>query len=388
VNSDPSASAWDVPNRRCVAKLARNSHPVHHVTFFPDDSAIVGSCGGWQSGRLTIVPLGSGDPRAIAWPLNLKMAEVHPSGRSVVVIDERNRLSVLDLLSGQIECTLFVGGVRIPAEALILLGNDYPRDWFTMPLDAIEDLLHRGGTEVAEEHRRIVRNRPTEGTDSTERESPSLSVELGREMIKAVGSPARIGKIEREVREALAATREPGWLEQKARSREWVHQLAFDPAGERLFAATERGLRVYLWRECVAARVEMPPPILVADADTIVFETADGFLNIGGAVSAFVHDPDRDWLLFGGADGRVRYLDLATGQTGILLEPPGLRPIQQLAFSRDRTALGVACGTDMIEDGSARPMRSTAAVQFWDYRACCDRVGESTQGNRRERSDR
>jgi hypothetical protein len=95
-------------------------------------------------------------------------------------------------------------------------------------------------------------------------------------------------------------------------------------------------------------------------------------LIVGGAVSAFAHDPGRDWLLFGGADGRVRYLDLATGQTATLLEPPGRRPIRQLSFSRDRTALAAACGTDMIEDGSARAMRSSSAVQFWDYRVVCD----------------
>jgi hypothetical protein len=187
VNSDPSASVWDVPNGRCVATAARNSQPVHHVTFVPDDSAIVCSCGGWQSGRLTIGPLGSGDPRAIAWPLKLKVAEVHPSGRSVAVIDERNRLSVLDLLSGQIERTLFVGGVRIPVEALILLGNDYPRDWLTMPRDALKDLLRRRRDEVAEDHRRTVRSRSTEGTDSIERED-GTEKNYNRNMTSILGS--------------------------------------------------------------------------------------------------------------------------------------------------------------------------------------------------------
>jgi len=115
----------------------------------------------------------------------------------------------------------------------------------------------------------------------------------------------------------------------------------------------------------VRANAEIPPPILAVDADDPVRETTDGFVSIGGAVAAFAHDPERDWLLLGGADGRVRFLDLAAGRIGTLLEPPGLRPIQQLALSRDRTVLGAACGTDMIEDGSARPMRCSAAVQFW-----------------------
>ena len=125
-----------------MVKLARQlPFPAQPFTFLPDESAIVCSCGGMRSGQITIVPLGSGDPRSIPWPLNVKMAAVHPNGRAVVVVDDRNRLSVLDLPSGQIERTLFVGGVRIPIEARFLLGNDYPRDWLTMPLDAIEDLL-------------------------------------------------------------------------------------------------------------------------------------------------------------------------------------------------------------------------------------------------------
>ncbi len=150
---------------------------------------------------------------------------------------------------------------------------------------------------------------------------------MGKEIIEALASPALIRAIESEAREALAAAREPGWLEQKARSREWVNQLAFDPSGKRLFAATEKGLRVYLWRDCTAASAEMPPPILAVYADDPFHETADGLLGIGEAVAAFCHDPDRDLLLFGGADGRVRFLDLTTGQTGTLVEPPGLRSI-------------------------------------------------------------
>ncbi len=327
-NSDPTASAWDTVDVRCVAKLAHSAHPAHHVAFSPDESAIICSCGGMQAGQISIVSLESGDPSSISYPLNVRLCVAHPNGRVVAVVDARNRLSVLDLPSGQIQRTLFIGGVRVPLELLLLLGNNYPSDWFTIPLDTIEDLLGRKRDEVAE----------------------TLSKRL-----------------QRDAHEALLAARKPGWLDQKARSRESLNQLAFDLTGEHLFAATEGGLRVYRWCEILEANTETPPPLFAVDADKLVHETADGYVSIGGGVAAFAHDPDRDWLLFGGADGRVRFLDLADGQTGTLLEPPGLRPIKQLAFSRDRTVLGVACGTNMIEDGSARPMRCSAAVQFWNY---------------------
>ena len=97
-------------------------------------------------------------------------------------------------------------------QAWVLLENDYPRDWMTMPLEAIEDLM--------------------------------------RSKRGALGT---IGSMESKARDALAATREPDWLERKARSRERVNQLEFNPSGDRLFAATEGGLRVYLWRECMEA---------------------------------------------------------------------------------------------------------------------------------------
>ena len=119
---------------------------------------------------------------------------------------------------------MFVGGVRIPMEARVLLENDYPPDWFTMPLEAIEDLM--------------------------------------RPKRDALASLRSIGAMESKARDALAAVREPDWLERKAHSRERVNQLEFDPSGDRLFAATEGGLRVYLWRECMEAGAEMPPPIL------------------------------------------------------------------------------------------------------------------------------
>lgn len=361
VDSDPSASVWDLSSRRCVTKLARDGHIARHVTFMPDESAIVCSCAGISSGQIAIVPTGPGDPRFIAWPLNVTLTAVHPNGQAVAVVDGRNRLSVLDLPSGQSQRPLFVGGVLVPGEARLLLGHDYPRDWLTIPID---DLLHRRRNEVAEAHGDQAHSQSTDAVDSLERKSPPQLVELGG---------ARIEAVERDARMALAEARKPGWLEQRALSREWVHQLAFDPGGEHLFAATSGGLRVYSWNACVKADAELPPPILAVDANKLVSEAADGFISIGGAVNDFIHDEDRDWLLFGGVDGRLRYLDLATGQAETLLELPGRRPINRLSLSRDRTVLGVSCGTDMIEDGSARPMRSSAALQFWDFQALCNR---------------
>ena len=74
---------------------------------------------------------------------------------------------------------------------------------------------------------------------------------------------------------------------------------------------------------------------------------------------------NREWLLVGSQAGRVRYLDLVDGQTGILLEPPG-RPAIGRLLCRDRSALGIACNPDIIEEG---PSKRAGVIQFWDYAA-------------------
>lgn len=372
LNFGPNVSVWDLADHRCVATPPRSSHPAHTLTFLPDDSAIVCNRFGMESAQITIEPLASGEPRSFPWPLSLTTPAVHPNGRSVVVIDARNRLSVLHLPSGRFERTLFIGGVGVPIEALRLLGNDFPDDWLTISDAAIDELVRRKRDELADAHGKMVRKRSTENPSAAQAEPAWM--ELGKKMLEERGSPEQIGTIERDARAALTAARAPGWVDQNGRSRESVNEIAFDAGGDRLFAATSGGLRVYRWRDCLEADAEMPDPVFAIDAGTMVQETADGNLSIGGAIATLAHDPDRDWLLFGGADGRVRFLDLASGLTGTLLEPPGLRPIGQLTFSRDRTVLGLSCGTNMVEDFSRRPMRSAAAVQFWNYRALRERV--------------
>ncbi len=116
---------------------------------------------------------------------------------------------------------------------------------------------------------------------------------------------------------------------------------------------------------------EMPTPTLAVTLGPWLEETPDGQESRNSFVAALAYDPDRDWLLFAGQEGRVRYLDLADGRTGLLLEPPGRPAIGQLALSQDRSALGITCGPDINEEGR---MRRSAVVQFWDYPALCARL--------------
>ena len=112
----------------------------------------------------------------------------------------------------------------------------------------------------------------------------------------------------------------------------------------------------------------MPPPELVANLDPWASETPPEAGARGNFVNSLAHDSDRDWLLFAGGEGRVRYLDLADGRTGILLEPPGRPGIGHMALSRDRSALGITCEPDINDEGANQ---RAAVIQFWDYRVLC-----------------
>lgn len=351
---DERATAWGIGDRRCLARLPLG-RAAHRVEFLPDEAAIVyvGTSLDSPQGEIGILPLGAGEPRFIGFS-RPTLAVAHPAGGMLAVLDGRNRVSVLDLTSGRAERVLFVDGIRPPMNAAFVLGPDYPRDWLTMAPEELDNLLRQKQDELLQLLEQQIRDQPIERAKSLRKKSQ-----------------ARIEMFGKQAREALATTRAPGWRDEKAFSREFVTQLMFDPSGERLFAATYGGTRVYLWREVLQASGEMPAPALAVTLGPWLKETPEGSEQRNSSVAALAHDPDRDWLLFAGQEGRVRYLDLADGRTGILLEPPGRPAIGQLALSRDRSALGITCEPDINEEGR---MRRSAVVQFWDYPALCARV--------------
>ena len=91
-------------------------------------------------------------------------------------------------------------------------------------------------------------------------------------------------------------------------------------------------------------------------------------MNSGGYFFALVFDPEGERLLFGGKDGQVGFLDMVTGRSGVLLEPPGRPPIIALELSRDRSVLCCTCDPDMFAHGNDR---RGPVLQFWNYPELC-----------------
>ena len=71
---------------------------------------------------------------------------------------------------------------------------------------------------------------------------------------------------------------------------------------------------------------------LAADTVDITVELGSASTRVGGYIYDLDFDPDRGRLLFAGLEGRVRFLDLASGRSGILIDPPAPAPIYRLAL--------------------------------------------------------
>lgn len=155
-------------------------------------------------------------------------------------------------------------------------------------------------------------------------------------------------------REAIHDVHEELARKKRGQGNEMVFRLAFDTAGERLFVATRAGVRVYRWREVAETAGDTPGTEFSVDVGPPTPDPSGRPVTPGGHVYDLAYDHDRERLLFGGLDGRIRYLDLSGGRDGTLLEPPGRPPVLRLGLSRDRSALILTVHPGMFARGKSR----------------------------------
>jgi len=152
----------------------------------------------------------------------------------------------------------------------------------------------------------------------------------------------------------------PGW--------ESVLNAKFSPDGERLFCATSGGLRVYAWRDLLAAGKRMPEPVFaVTPHPGAIAMSPENYENY---IYDLVLDEGANRLLFGGLEGVIRYLNLNNGSTGILVDPPGKSRLSRLELSHDRNYL---CSVALEEIGERAGFRPR--LQVWNYAALCRKAG-------------
>jgi hypothetical protein len=320
---------------------------VNCVGFLPDESAMFSVSAHGEDGRVVLTPIDGGTGRTIPLP-RAKLAGAHPSGSSLVIVDELNRLFVADISSGKIARTRFVGGRYAPSPLEEQMLQQAQAQMAAIDLDAVEQQVRQRQAAMLEA---IDETGSIPGYDSVESFKQALVNQIEEQIRKMREGFARGGSL-------------PG-LDAPERGTEGVFRIRFDPSGEHLALATMNGVRVYPWPSVLNGDGDLARPALAVDVAGTAVEA--GLTSpAGGYVYDLDYDPDRARFLFAGLDGRVRFLDTASGGSGILLDPPARPPIHRLALSRDRSALALIAAPGMFDRGRNR---RASVIQFWDYGA-------------------
>jgi hypothetical protein len=111
--------------------------------------------------------------------------------------------------------------------------------------------------------------------------------------------------------------------------------MCLEATADRLVVATDQGLRVYSWTAAIAGG---PTALKAVHAFSMPY------------VYAAVLDAARGRVLYGGIDGTLAALELATGTARTLLTLPGEVTIYQLACSPGSNALAMSVGSRPAED--------------------------------------
>jgi hypothetical protein len=344
------AGLWDLRENRPVADVPP-TRAANSVGFLPDESAMFSVSRHREQGHLALTPIGGGAARVIPLP-HVELAAAHPSGSALVAIDNLSRLFVVDVASGEVTRTRYVGGRPTSGPLEQQVWNLVQTAAANIDVDALEQRLRQQQAAILE---RLEKSRPMRpGTGSAEQAQELVEQQIDEQIRKL-----------RE-RVALVQSGHSPYQVPQDRGSEKVFGLRFDPSGERLALATMAGVRVYPWRDVVGADGDLPRPALAVDVAGTMVAARRGVVHLGGCIYDLEFDTDRDRLIFAGLDGRVRFLDLPSRRSGILLEPPAHPPIHRLVLSRDRSALALIASPDMHVRGRSR---RGPLLQFWDYQA-------------------
>jgi WD40 repeat protein len=140
-------------------------------------------------------------------------------------------------------------------------------------------------------------------------------------------------------------------------------KVGFSPNGDLLFCAAESGLRVFHWDDLLKAEGATPRPVYYAVRPKNDEAT-------GGSVLDFLLDEQQNQIVFCGSFGKICYLNLHSGQSGVLLDPPEKIWIRAMSVSSDGTALCCTCEPNLEERN-----REISKFQFWNYPALCKQAG-------------
>ncbi len=227
---DWKATLWDLHENRLVADVPQ-VRAVHCVGFVPDESAMFSVSSYGDDGRVILTPIDGDRERTIPLP-RAKLAAAHPSGSSLVLVDELCRLFVADIGSGRVLRTRYVGGRYAPSAIERQMQQQVQAQMAGIDFDALEQRIRQ---QQAAMLKAFEQAGTPPGSDSAE----TLKAALEQQMEEQI----------RQMREQFARGGSLPAAGAPERGTEGVFRIRFDPSGEWLALGTAAGARVYPWGE-------------------------------------------------------------------------------------------------------------------------------------------
>jgi WD40 repeat protein len=350
-----NARLWHLAGGRPIRDVPHDRSVVW-VGFSPDESLLVTL--GIQDCLITRTDTGE----RVGGPViqNGKVATVHPDG-TLVVGDQTGHLHLVDLSTGGIRKRLLVGD-RADMDAM----RQMQRAAFGSMLRSWNDPESQRQSEALIQQMEAEAQRMASG--DAEGTGFRIDVAQIRQQVEAM----RVS-----VAQQRAALDSGGPPQQ---GTETPAALALSGDGRWLAVGTSRGVRVYAWDAVRAASDYLPQPAARYDS---LAGPYGGETNYVYAVAWHAAGPG---VFFGGTDGRIDYLDVATGAHRMLCELPGrvgmldqLARIQRppyevsggtavlsLGLSSDGSSLACCVQPDLL---SRHAVRKPPELMIWDCAA-------------------
>lgn len=198
------------------------------------------------------------------------------------------------------------------------------------------------------------------------------SIDFGPSLVSRLESPQikkQRQKWDRELPAATAAHLRKIYEAQKLvaqqampASRENVAALDFAPDGQWLVCATDAGVRVFTWAKLLQSEEAMVEWSFAAEAENPICLSSKDVHNTRGIYS-IVYDPKFQRILYGGAEGKLKYLELNTNRAGVFPIVSEGMPITRLHLSANSGVLAMTkCEIHHGNDSKSK-------FQIWDYTA-------------------
>jgi hypothetical protein len=284
-----SFAVWNVAGWQKVVEIPEDDWG-HRVALSPDGSLLACTL----RGRTKLFEVDSGRCLATLSGQATLLA-FHPSNRWLVTSTELGLLCLTDL------------SVDPPTPRLLFVGGQYPEpSW-------VADARVQSWNRLRSENQDAAR---VEAELRAAIEQVQATVKQARPDINEQELAKLRAEAEDHAKGFLAMIKH-GPPARPAHGNERAMAIGFHSDGMRFWCGTDQGLRVYAWRDVLAADgKDMPDPALAYRPTPVADAVNKGY------VYAVAEEPGGDSLLFGGLNGRLYRIDLRSGQVRELLTMP------------------------------------------------------------------